>query len=103
MPPVKLTATQRTQLLNPLLTNKGWKMVAGGRDAICKDFKFADFNAAFGFMTRVALYSDKQDHHPEWSNVYNQVSITWSTHDCQGLSELDIKAAEFCDSLIGGK
>ena len=70
-----------------------------GRDAIKKDFKFADFNEAFGFMTRVALKAEKMDHHPEWFNVYNNVSITLSTHDCQGLSSRDVTLATFIDSV----
>jgi pterin-4a-carbinolamine dehydratase len=71
----------------------------GGRDAIKKTFKFSDFNEAFGFMTRVALKADKMNHHPEWFNVYNTVSITLSTHDCNGLSERDITLATFIDSV----
>ena len=70
-----------------------------GRDAIKRDFKFADFNEAFGFMTRIALKADKMDHHPEWFNVYNNVTITLSTHDCQGLSSRDITLATFIDSI----
>ena len=70
-----------------------------GRDAIKKDFKFANFNEAFGFMTRVALQAEKMDHHPEWFNVYNNVSITLSTHDCEGLSNRDITLATFIDSV----
>lgn len=72
-----------------------------GRDAIKKDFKFVDFNEAFGFMTRIALKADKMDHHPEWFNVYNNVTITLSTHDCQGLSTRDITLATFIDSVSG--
>ena len=68
-----------------------------GRDAIEKKFTFTDFNEAFGFMTRIALKADKMDHHPEWFNVYNNVTITLSTHDCQGLSERDIILAKFID------
>ena len=68
-----------------------------GRDAIKKQFLFKDFNEAFGFMTRVALKADKMNHHPEWFNVYNRVEVTLSTHDCQGLSERDIKLATFIE------
>ncbi len=57
------------------------------RDAITRSFKFADFNAAFGFMTRVALVAEKMDHHPEWFNVWNRVDITLSTHDAGGLTD----------------
>jgi 4a-hydroxytetrahydrobiopterin dehydratase len=74
----------------------GWR-VLDGRDAIAKTFKFADFNAAFAFMTRAALTAEKMDHHPEWSNVYNRVDVILSTHDAGGLTELDIKLATFMD------
>ena len=66
----------------------GWTLRKDGK-AITRSFKFEDFNAAFGFMTRVALYADKHDHHPEWSNVYNRVEITLTTHDADGLSARD--------------
>lgn len=76
----------------------GWRAV-DGRDAISKEFKFKDFNAAFGFMTRVALYADKADHHPEWFNVYNKVEVTLATHDASGVTEKDVALAKFMDSL----
>ena len=69
-----------------------WTLRADGK-ALERSFKFADFNAAFGFMTRVALYADKHDHHPEWSNVYNRVEITLTTHDADGLSQRDAAMA----------
>ena len=71
----------------------GWSDVSG-RDAIAKKFVFKDFNAAFGFMARVALVAEKMDHHPEWFNVYKTVEVTLSTHDAGGVTELDIKLAE---------
>lgn len=74
---------------------------AAGRDAIEKTFKFADFNAAFGFMTRVALLAEKMDHHPEWSNVYNRVSVLLTTHDANGVTDLDLRLAQFMDSSAG--
>jgi len=77
-----------------------------GRDALTKTFVFADFNAAFGFMSRVALQAEKLDHHPEWFNVYNRVEITLTTHDADGLSERDVAMAEFIEktaAAIGGK
>jgi 4a-hydroxytetrahydrobiopterin dehydratase len=77
---------------------KGWSEVSG-RDAINKKFVFADFNAAFGFMTRAALVAEKLDHHPEWFNVYKTVEVTLSTHDAGGLTELDVKLAEAMDKL----
>jgi 4a-hydroxytetrahydrobiopterin dehydratase len=78
----------------------GWTAV-DGRDAIQKTFKFADFNAAFGFMTRVALAAEKADHHPEWFNVYKTVDVTLSTHDAGGVTELDIKLAETMNKFAG--
>ncbi len=72
---------------------------ASSRDAIVRTFKFADFVEAFGFMTQVALLAEKMDHHPEWSNVYNRVEITLTTHDCNGLSVRDVTLAEAIDKL----
>ena len=76
----------------------GWQMV-DGRDAIQKTFKFKDFNAAFGFMTRAALIAEQLNHHPEWFNVWNRVDVTLSTHDAGGLTELDLKLAQAMDRL----
>ncbi len=76
----------------------GWAPT-DGRDAAVKTFQFADFNEAFGFMTRIAIMADKLDHHPEWSNVYNRVEITLTTHDAGGLSERDIALAEFIEKV----
>jgi 4a-hydroxytetrahydrobiopterin dehydratase len=76
----------------------GWKEASGG-GAIHKSFKFADFNEAWGFMTRVAMAAEKADHHPEWSNVYNKVEVTLSTHDAGGVTDKDIKLATFIDGL----
>ena len=81
-----------------LATIKGWTEV-DGRDAIKKSFEFADFNQAWGFMTRVALAADKVDHHPEWSNVYYKVEIVLSTHDAGGVSDKDVALAKFIDSV----
>jgi 4a-hydroxytetrahydrobiopterin dehydratase len=78
----------------------GWQ-TTDGRDAIQKTFKFKDFNAAFGFMTRAALIAEKMDHHPEWLNVWNRVEVTLSTHDAGGLTELDLKLAEAMDRIAG--
>ena len=71
----------------------GWHEVSG-REAIAKTFVFADFNEAFGFMTRVAPIAEKMDHHPEWSNVYKTVVVTLSTHDTGGITARDIALAE---------
>jgi len=78
----------------------GWS-AAPGRDAIAKTFKFADFNAAFGFMTRVALAAEKLDHHPEWFNVYNRVEVLLATHDVDGVSDLDVTMAKIMDAAAG--
>ena len=93
----KLSAKARKAALAGL---SGWSE-AKGRDAIMKKFVFADFNAAFGFMTRAALVAEKLDHHPEWFNVYKTVEVTLSTHDAGGLTDRDIKLAEAMDKLAG--
>jgi len=93
----KLSGEARKQALARL---KGWSE-ASGRDAISKKFVFADFNAAFGFMTRAALIAEKMDHHPEWFNVYKTVEVTLSTHDAGGLTERDVQLAEAMDKLAG--
>jgi len=68
--------------------------------AISRKFSFADFAQAFSFMTEVALAADKRDHHPDWSNAYNKVEVTWITHDAGGLTELDIALARVCDAAF---
>jgi 4a-hydroxytetrahydrobiopterin dehydratase len=93
----KLGAEARREALAEL---SGWSLVEG-RDAIEKSFKFKTFNEAWGFMSRVALAAEKLNHHPEWCNVYNRVDIVLSTHDCGGLSELDIKLAKRIDAAAG--
>lgn len=80
------------------LQSTGWSIV-DGRDAIMKVFLFNDFISAFGFMTKVAIYTEKLNHHPEWFNVYNKVEVTLSTHDCGGISKLDIELANIMDGL----
>ena len=96
MPIARLTDLEVATELAKLL---GWSLVAD-RSAIAKTFEFADFNAAFGFMTRVALAAEKQDHHPEWFNVYNRVEITLTTHDADGLSARDVKLAQTIDACV---
>jgi len=78
----------------------GWAAVSD-KDAISKTYRFADFNAAFGFMTRVALMADKLDHHPEWFNVYDRVEVVLTTHDADGVSDLDVTMAKFMDGVAG--
>jgi 4a-hydroxytetrahydrobiopterin dehydratase len=95
----KLSDTARETTLQPLLEND-WAMVEG-RDAIHKTYQFADFTEAFGFMTRAAIWAEKWNHHPEWSNVYKTVEVTLSTHDVDGLSSLDVKLARKFDGLAG--
>jgi len=89
----KLTAAERTAGLAEL---KGWQTLEE-RDAIQKSFKFKSFNEAWGFMSRAALAAEKLNHHPEWFNVYNRVEVVLTTHDCDGLSSLDIKLAKMMD------
>src|ERR1700748_860628 len=93
----KLSGDARKSALARL---KGWSEVQG-RDAISKKFVFADFNQAFGFMTRAALVAEKLDHHPEWFNVYKNVEVTLSTHAAGGLTEKDVKLAEAMDEFAG--
>ena len=90
----KFDAAQREAALAQL---PGWTMVEG-RDALTRKFTFADFSAAFGFMTRVALAAEKLDHHPEWTNVWNRVEITLSTHDAGGLTRRDVDLAKIIDA-----
>ena len=92
--------TKRTGAAEAVAKLTGWKVVEG-RDAIAKQFRFADFNAAFGFMTRVALKADKMDHHPEWSNVYSRVDVVLTTHDAGGVTEKDVELAAFMDEAAG--
>ena len=74
----------------------GWTHDAAG-GAISRTFRFDDFNQAFAFMTRVALHAERNDHHPEWSNVYNRVEMRLTTHDAGGLTQRDIDLARFAD------
>lgn len=74
----------------------GWAPVEG-RDAITKVFTFADFQEAFAFMTRTALFAERMNHHPEWSNIYRTVTVTLTTHDAGGLTERDIELAGAMD------
>jgi 4a-hydroxytetrahydrobiopterin dehydratase len=69
---------------------------------ITREFLLADFMQAFAFMTQIAIAAEKRNHHPEWSNVYNRVCITWTTHDVLGLSTNDIAMAGLCDQAFAG-
>ena len=93
----KLSQEARATLATEL---PGWALVEG-RDALKKTFQFKTFNQAWGFMNRVALAAEKLNHHPEWFNVYNRVEITLTTHDCGGLSELDVKLAKRIEAYAG--
>jgi 4a-hydroxytetrahydrobiopterin dehydratase len=95
MRPTKLDAATRKAAVASLT---GWTDVPG-KDAIQKRFTFADFNAAFGFMTRAALVAEKMDHHPEWFNVYSKVDVTLTTHDADGVTQLDIDLAAAMNKL----
>lgn len=78
----------------------GWEAAQGGK-AIVRKFVFANFNAAFGFMARVALIAEKKDHHPDWTNVYKTVEVTLSTHDSGGVTDKDIALAKAMDKIAG--
>lgn len=92
-----LTPEQRAEALDQLAD---WDF-DDARDALTRQFLFADFSEAFGFMTRVAMLAEVQDHHPEWFNVWNRVDILLTTHDAGGLSARDVKMARAIDALLG--
>lgn len=98
--PARLTPKERAAAL-PGLGGQGWRAVAG-RDAITKTLRFGNFVQAFGFMSQVALVAEKLGHHPEWSNTYHTVTITLSTHDAGGLTDLDLTLAARIDALAMG-
>ena len=95
----RLDEAARTELL-PALGAGGWGAVPE-RDAIRKIWKFKSFSEAWGFMSRAALAAEKLNHHPEWTNIYNTVDATLTTHDCGGLSALDLTLALRMDRLAG--
>jgi len=89
----------RPDMIEQLLSElNGWQEALAGK-AIYRRFEFADFNEAFGFMTRVAIKAQEMDHHPEWTNVYNRVEITLTSHDANDLTDRDAKLAKFIDSI----
>ncbi len=97
MPVAQLTEAERADALREL---PQWTL-RDDATAIYRSFKFGDFSEAFAFMTRVALLAEKHDHHPEWSNVWNRVEITLTTHDADGLSQRDVNMAWAIDRLLG--
>ena len=100
------TNCARNSALKKLTVKNGWtdNLDEVAKDSITKDFHFQDFSQAWGFMSRVALVAEKNDHHPEWSNVYNRVEVTLTTHDVGvsgGVSEKDVTLAEVMDEIAG--
>lgn len=94
-----LTDDERQSALSAL-GDTGWRGEEG-RDALRKIWKFRSFSEAWAFMSRAALMAEKLNHHPEWRNVYNVVDVTLTTHDCHGLSALDVKLAQAMDRFAG--
>ena len=94
----KLDPAQLPELLSPLT---GWSL-ASDAAAISRHLEFADFNEAFAFMARVALMAERRDHHPDWSNAYNVVEVTLTTHAAGGLTMKDIELARFIDRIAAG-
>ena len=79
----------------------GWTLEDGGK-ALVRSFTFKDFSEAFGFLSRVALYSEKADHHPEFTSVWNRVDFRLTSHDAGGVTERDVKLAQAINGLAGG-
>ncbi|NIZ61055.1 4a-hydroxytetrahydrobiopterin dehydratase [Sedimentitalea sp. CY04] len=94
----KMSEVTRGPLLGPLFQT-GWTLL-DDRDAISKTYKFESFVDAFGWMTRAAIWAEKWNHHPEWSNIYNKVTVVLTTHDVGGISAQDAKLARKFDSLV---
>ena len=95
------TMTQKldaAELQSALTALPDWQLSEDGL-GLERVFTFASFNAAFGFMSRVALAAERENHHPEWSNVFNRVTLRWTTHSVGGISVLDVKLAKKCDSF----
>ena len=90
-----LVGVERAKALHEL---HGWTE-AKGRDAITKTYQFKSFSQAWGFLSRVALYAEKEDHHPEWTNVYGRVDVTLSTHTAGGVTEKDVALARKMEAL----
>ena len=94
-----ITRLSQNTLTEHLSDLPGWSLDPSG-SSIARDFVFADFSAAWAFMSRVALLAEKQDHHPDWSNVYNRVHIALSTHDAGGITARDIAMAEAIERIL---
>ncbi len=94
---MKVTKISQEEIKKELKDLPGWAIV---KDKLHKEFQFEDFNQAFGFMTRSAMYIEKMNHHPEWFNVYNKLIVDLTTHDAGGITENDIKLAKTLNSLI---
>ena len=95
----QLTMDEITAAMQQL---EGWLINTDGeQSSLEKTFVFSGFNAAFGFMSRVALAAERANHHPEWQNIYNKVSISWTTHASGGVTSLDLKLAQQCNALAG--
>ncbi|MDW0179963.1 MAG: 4a-hydroxytetrahydrobiopterin dehydratase [Nitrososphaeraceae archaeon] len=94
MSQIKYKKLSRNELDEIVRNMKGWELKD---EKLQKSFKFTNFVEAFGFMTRIALEAERMNHHPEWSNVYNNVTIKLSTHDAGGITDYDIKLAEIID------
>lgn len=91
------TKLSEEQIKEQLVSLEGWSYLD---QKLHRDFQFKDFTEAFAFMSRTALFAEKMDHHPDWSNVYNKVSIDLSTHDEGGVTELDFKLASFINKIL---
>lgn len=96
---MSLALLSDTEITHLISLEPGWKLRPSGK-AIHTSLKFADFITAWGFMNKVALWAEKLDHHPEWENVYNRVSITLTTHDAEGLTNRDVKLAQAIDGIL---
>jgi len=94
----KLSTVDRETKLKKILEN-GW-LLDEGRDAISKEFQFKNFIEAFSWMTKIAFWAEKINHHPEWFNVYRNVKVVLTTHDVKGLSNLDLELASKMDSEV---
>lgn len=88
-----------SEIRERLAAHPSWSLQGG---KLVREFRFAGFGEAFGFMARVALFAEKTDHHPDWTNVWNRVSVSLQTHDAGGVTELDFRLAAEMDRIAGG-